>query len=860
MLELKLKKYRRFIENASSQDGFHTATFDAGLTIVTGPNGAGKTTLVEALSYALYGPRQGQKAEITPDGLTGGTEVQCEFEMDGKVIKVWRSADRAALWIDGIMQVKNTSGSISAVELQLKGLLGGLSHEHFEHTYFARQGDTAGLIEAKDATRRETISQILQLDVLQKAVDLQGGERVKVRQRIKERGRTVCMELEFEDAVMNLLDSAIKPQTSAAKRQEYISRFDTQINTALDARSEAVTASTKALASAQALLSERTGVRDAQVLVRDEARKKLTAHEALEMKFNAVGQEISTLRALLARAQRDIDGLQGRVSTAEKCADAARIHAELETQIASYTNRLAVLPRVKDRFERLTKARSDHKAKETKLAGLAHLDEALTQVTAEECEAKKRREQLEADPTLADYNVWRGRKAALDHQEAQTRDALTTLGKTEATAQCPTCDRPLDEHQRDSRIQHLETWLTSTLPQLSEDIAQEEAALKRRRAEWIQARQGARDECDAATKKLFQVTRQIDERSTLQEQLITAAREVEDAQTAWDELGELHPYDPDEAERVRGEKDTLNKRAVELKKEADQYARLADLQADLVSKRSEIEGYTEQIHQKTKAQGEIGYNPKTHAAAKIALTQAQDELDVLQRQQHEAEMLAQNAQSEAKQAALAFKKGNEVRNPWQEATVDFRRADRLYALLSDFLSYYFDANTQQVSQRASDLILYAVTDGSILGIEFDEEGRLYYFDASHHRRLVSKARPSGGEKALIGLCLRIALAEQARAIARTGKLSFLVLDEVLSSLDDERRDAVQRIFEQVQQTGVFQHIILITHLQAVKDQWQANRLDVRKLPGGGSQFATGSDNMMMEPGDSIDNESAYSAS
>ena len=849
MLELKLKKYRRFIENASSQDGFHTATFDAGLTIITGPNGSGKTTLVEALSYALYGPRQGQKAEITPDGLTGGTEVQCEFEMDGRVIKVWRSADRAALWIDGIMQVKNTSGSISAVEQQLKGLLGGLSHEHFEHTYFARQGDTAGLIEAKDATRRETISQILQLDVLQKAVDLQGRERDRVRQRIKERGRTVCTELDVDNSVMSLLDSAIRPQTSATKRQEYISLFDAQITAALELRGGAVTASTKALARAQALLLERTGIRDAQVLVRDEARKKLTAHEALEMTFNAVGQEISTLRALVARTQRDIDSLQGRVSAAEKCADAARVHAELETKIAGYANRLAVLPRIKDRFERLTKARSDHKAKETKLAGLAHLDEALTQATAEEGDAKKRREQLEADPTLADYNVWRGRKAALDHQEAQTRDALTTLGKSETTAQCPTCDRPLDEHQRESRIQHLETWLTSTLPQLSEDLAQEETALKRRRTEWVQARQGATDECDAATKKLFQVTRQIDERSTLQAQLLTAAREVEDAQSAWDELAEPHPYEPAEVERVRAEKDTLSKRAEELKKEAEQYARLAELQAELVTKRTEIEGYTEEIQQKTKAQGKIGYNPETHEAAKSALTHAQDALDVALGQRHEADMLAQKAQAAVEQATQALKKGNEVRSSWQEATVDFRRADQLYALLSDFLNYYFDANTKQVSERASELILYAVTDGSILGIEFDEAGRLYYFDASHHRRLVGKARPSGGEKALIGLCLRIALAEQARAIARTGKLSFLVLDEVLSSLDDERRDAVQRIFEQVQQTGVFQHIILITHLQAVKDQWQATRLDVRKLPGGGSQFATGSDSMTMEPGE-----------
>ncbi len=69
----------------------------------------------------------------------------------------------------------------------------------------------------------------------------------------------------------------------------------------------------------------------------------------------------------------------------------------------------------------------------------------------------------------------------------------------------------------------------------------------------------------------------------------------------------------------------------------------------------------------------------------------------------------------------------------------------------------------------------------------------------------------------------------AQAITRTGKVKFLILDEVLSSLDDERCSAVQQIFEDVQQHGIFEHIIMITHLDTVKNNWQAAGLEVQKV-------------------------------
>jgi DNA repair exonuclease SbcCD ATPase subunit len=173
-----------------------------------------------------------------------------------------------------------------------------------------------------------------------------------------------------------------------------------------------------------------------------------------------------------------------------------------------------------------------------------------------------------------------------------------------------------------------------------------------------------------------------------------------------------------------------------------------------------------------------------------------------------------------------MERANQQPDRFTEVVKEFQQDERLCSLLENFKKHFFAANTEEVTRRTSRLLLHAITDLSILGIKFDGD-ELYYIDASNVQRPIS--RLSGGEKALVGLCLRIALAEQAQTITKSGKVKFLILDEVLSSLDEERCDAVQRIFEDVQQRGIFEHIIMVTHLDTVKQSWRATGLEVQKV-------------------------------
>ncbi|MFC3860260.1 SbcC/MukB-like Walker B domain-containing protein [Deinococcus antarcticus] len=160
-----------------------------------------------------------------------------------------------------------------------------------------------------------------------------------------------------------------------------------------------------------------------------------------------------------------------------------------------------------------------------------------------------------------------------------------------------------------------------------------------------------------------------------------------------------------------------------------------------------------------------------------------------------------------------------------EAWECLERDSQLLDHLTKFQQHFFAVNTREVIARASNLI-QRVADTSIRGIALDQNGTLYYRDASYLKRPVD--RLSGGEKALVGLCLRLSLAERAQRIATNHKVRFLLLDEVLSSLDDQRRDQVQIILNEVLKDGLFDHIIMITHIDDVKKNWRANRLEISK--------------------------------
>ena len=92
---------------------------------------------------------------------------------------------------------------------------------------------------------------------------------------------------------------------------------------------------------------------------------------------------------------------------------------------------------------------------------------------------------------------------------------------------------------------------------------------------------------------------------------------------------------------------------------------------------------------------------------------------------------------------------------------------------------------------------------------------------------------SGGEKFRIDLSLRIALSKLLSMQTGHG-LKLLVIDEGFGTQDEDGLDAIIDSIHRI--TGEFEKIVLITHLEKLKDAFEV-KIAVSRLPEKGSTFS-----------------------
>jgi DNA repair protein SbcC/Rad50 len=821
-LKLKVQRYRRFTD-------LQVIAFQSGLTIISGSNGAGKSTLVEAMLFALFGTKRGLGvSEIRPDKTRGEPHVECELLIDDQVITIVREGNTAEVAINGVIQVMRGPFSAKSANERLAALLGGLTREQFESSYIALQGDTAGLVEYKARDRRLLIEKILQLEVLGRALDLQITHSDVAKNQVVAQGNVICnnelpLDKEPQEYIENF-QSARVLHTRAQHAQSFQAFI---IQTIVDRRKKQYDVEllvTSARASMSALQRQHHDHLDTL----ERANKTFQQHEENQKNYNKLQESIAGVDGKLTLVDQEIRKFQDAIKEAERCVDASVEYARLLKEKDDLEKRHAFIPWVKKCYDDFVLVETRLGALDSKLADLADIDEELCLARELEAQCKLRRDELNSNnPVAAEYASCQKQESRLEHEELQNRQALVQLTNGTNDARCPTCNQYLSEHVAEDRIHHLTTWLNEMLPPLQEELQRQKRSIDEQKEQWEKAKSQAENEYIQAQKSTVAVEKKVLTRDGLCQQRADLHADFLTKQRAWQELEEDTP-DPQEDVTLIGKLKELIASLKTLKAQADIYDRKSLFQQSRDEKVQEQIDLEREKQVLLKQQSTLGYNAESYQTAKDLVEQLRARDAELREQLHNAELNLQSLQGELRQAQKTIETLEEQHNRFCTYVQEYYRQEHLRQHLENFKKHFFEANTGEVMRRATRLLMHAVTDQSILGIKFDKD-EFQYLDASNSAYPIS--RLSGGEKALVGLCLRIALAEQAQAIARTGRVKFLILDEVLSSLDDERCDAVQRIFADVQKRGIFEHIIMITHLDSVKQGWQANGLVVQKVDG-----------------------------
>ena len=826
VLKLQVQNFRRFVDPVE-------ILFQPGLTIISGPNGAGKSTLAEVVVYALFGRRHGRgNHDPHADQTVNDLQVTCELLIDDQWIKICRSSTTVALWVNQTVQVQDIPASVVVANRQIEALLGGLTREQFERTYIALQGDTAGLVEAPAEERRKIIEAILQLEVLTQAVQLQEKRCDEVKRSLLAFSSVICDELGLLETARSLLKNYQDARRSTT-RQLSLQQFAAVMESLRSERQHEASQSEAAEIRAQ----EEVATMEQKLVAQKAVVDRLTwAYHEQEQQYKVslqVDQQIANVEGQLQQVQEDIEHYQEEMAYAATCTHAVEEYERLQATLQTYERRLERLPLLEHCYRAYQRARTMLLALEHQVEPLLGSEDALRMVHQQEEEARGHWNSVRmTDPTAADVEVWQAQQARLKHEEQHHREALRLLSSGLENARCPTCHQHFTEHTSQQRIEHLSQWLREALPVQREALEQQARQIEQRKKLWLQQQRQAEALWQQQNTAVATTEKQVQRRDLFLQQIEEAQVQLRVAQQEWERLEEQTAPNPQERLMLEKKRLAISRRVDELKQQVDASAQLPLLQMHLEKKRQEQADLLvsrEQLQEQYRA---LGFDDDLFEHIQGELREAQECAATIREELTAARSHAELAHFETLRALQAERQASAYLTRFTEMVSEEQQEEQLASLLKAFMKSFFAANTQAVTQRTSQLLLHAITDHSILGIRFDGS-ELVYLDASSLPHPVG--RLSGGEKALVGLCLRIALAEQAQAITRKGRVKFLILDEVLSSLDEERREAVQRIFEDVLRRGIFEHLIMITHLEPVKQGWRAAGLAVQKT---GSKTST----------------------
>jgi exonuclease SbcC len=758
--------------------------FDLGLTGIIGPNGAGKTTILEAIAWALYGQSaaRGTRDSIrySRAGPRATVRVELDFELAGHRYRVVRGLTRAELYLDE--GAEPIADSILGVTELLQRRL-GMTRAEFFQTYFTGQKELSVLAAMAPTERAQFLSRVLGYDKLRAAQYL-----------VRERRKTIIAE--SNGIRTTLPDAAI------------VTRMLT------DTRARV------AEAEARRTLAERV------------RRAADEAYAALAPRWEAAQRTRETSLQILAELRVAQNDETSRLRELERVERELGTMAGAKLELVRLAEEIAPLNEVLDEFRQLEDlAREEGRRQALEQTG-RRLDDELRRLRARQAEIarapllerevieKLERMRLTLDAAATALETVRT-EWVRDRQEAETkRDALRTQwGELKAQHDrivdlgedgvCPTCTRVLGASFRavlDQIEEQMETievdgrWFSTRLEQLADmpeavrsaetehrELGQEVTVLERQRAG-----------LHAALQELSEKEREI---AAKEAHLSSLRRELDALPTGYD-LARHEALARDVARLG-----PLNERVTRLSTLIEREPALALERARAVSERDQIRAHAGILREQYEA---------THYPEDV-FARLRSENDAAAAAVRAAELTVSGAVAEEAAAREALTHAERARDDLERTREAYDRLQREKRLHDELDRFYTDLRTDlnvrlrpELSELASSF-LERLSDGRYTDLQLDDQYNVVVLEDQ-----VPKSVISGGEEDLTHLVLRLAISQMIAE--RAGQaFSLLVLDEVFGSLDVARRHNVVELLRRLQDR--FEQVILITHIESVRDEF-----------------------------------------
>ncbi|MGH2766385.1 MAG: ATP-binding protein [Actinomycetota bacterium] len=544
-------------------------------------------------------------------------------------------------------------------------------------------------------------------------------------------------------------------------------------------------------ARAAAVAAEGRATEAAVALAEAEGRNR-EAEQAFETS-NRTREQVDRLRV-------ERKGLSGRAEELEARRTSLRERIEagerelgalpaLEQEHAA----LARAPALLAAGERASEVATELAGVEGELAGLPEVDAGAALAGLEK--AGKEARAAERAHTQAESAHER---ATADLAAAQ--ESLDRAAEADPSAPCPTCGRPLGE-DFEQYVAHCR-----------------EAVRERKRAE-VQAASGL--------KRAVASLRAVGKREA------DATRAGEEARAGAEARGRLSARLEALRERLRlatGDFDGRVPDVAVLRADAERSGELKDRLAGLrtearhlATSRTDLDQVVTDLNETRSRLGELdreeaalGFEPEEHQRLAKERSEAARLLERVRREERRASDEAKAAGTAVRELEAQIRKVEEIRGTVGELLDDARYLDRVATLLEGFRTHLYARIIPELSREA-EALFRDLTNREYEDLRIDPD--TLAIEIADGERYFPIERFSGSESDLANLALRVAISTHLSRMSGAD-IGMLVLDEVLGSLDVERKDLFVQSMGRL--ATRFHQLFVITHAEQVKDQFPAS--------------------------------------
>jgi exonuclease SbcC len=330
------------------------------------------------------------------------------------------------------------------------------------------------------------------------------------------------------------------------------------------------------------------------------------------------------------------------------------------------------------------------------------------------------------------------------------------------------------------------------------------------------AERAAREKAHTTAAKAAERMRAEDaRRGQLSERVDALASEVEALAEPFDgrvpDVDELRSG----AERAR----TLGTRAAEL---GAQRRHLVQVRLDVAANEERLAALDRDLSALTQEAEGFAFDETDHDRLRKEADSASGALEDSRATEREASDARKDAEKQEASLAASLRQAKETQAKVEELRSEARYVERVAMLLEGFRNHLVARVGPELSREA-EALFRELTNHEYDDLMVDEDTlTIRIADGDTYFPI---DRFSGSETDLANLALRVAISIQLSRLSGAD-VGMMVLDEVLGSLDQERKDLMVQTLGRL--SGRFHQLFVVTHAEQIKDQFPATVL-VRKV-------------------------------